>query len=109
MKAGKLRTLLTIQTRTDTTDGMGGSTTTWATFGTVYGRQIIKRAEAEFTADQLSSVQVCRWETRFIAGITPKMRLVSGVRVFEIEAVFDPSQKRERLELICTELQNPGV
>lgn len=109
MKAGKLRTLLTIEKRGDTPDGMGGSTTTWTTFGTVYGRQIIRRADSEFKADQLSSVQVSRWETRFLTGITPKMRLVSGSRVFEIEAVYDPSQKRERLEIVCTELQNPGV
>lgn len=109
MKAGKLKTLLTIEKRTDTADGMGGSTTAWATFGTVYGRQIIRRTEAEFTADQLSSVQVSRWETRFLAGITPKMRLSAGARVFEIEAVLDPSGKGERLEILCTELQNPGV
>lgn len=113
MKAGKLRTLITIEKRTDTTDGMGGVTSVWSTQTTVYGRQLINvrewKAGANVQADQASSQQRSRWETRYITGITPEMRMKIGSRVFEIESVYDPSGKCERLEIICTELQNPGV
>lgn len=109
MRIGRHRTSLTIQTRTDTSDGMGGSTVSWSTFATVWGRQMIWRGSAEWTADQVSSLQTSRWETRFLTGIQPKMRLVVGSRTFQIEAIFDPDQKRSRLVLVCTELQNPGV
>lgn len=109
MRAGRQRTLITIQTRTDTPDGMGGNTVAWSTFGTVYGHEIVKKAGAATLADQISSVFASKWETRFLAGITPKMRLIAGSRTFEIEAALDPSGKGERLEILCTELQNPGV
>lgn len=109
MRAGKLRTLITIEQRTNSPDGMGGVTTSWTEFCKSYARQIIKRADANTIADQIESVQYSRWEVRYIDGISPKMRIVVGSRVMEINAVYDPSQKRERLEIVCTELQNPGV
>ena len=114
MKAGKLRTLLTIEKRTDTPDGMGGVTTVWSTQTTVYGRQLINardwKAGADVTAGQTQSVQRSRWETRFVTGVDAGMRVKIGTtRLLEIEAAYDPSQKGERLELVCVELQNPGV
>ena len=109
MRAGKLRTLITIEQRTNSPDGMGGVTTSWTEFCKSWGRQIIRRADANTIADQIESVQYSRWEIRYIDGISPKMRIVVGSRVMEINAVYDPSQKRERLEIVCTELQNPGV
>lgn len=114
MKAGKLRTLLTIEKRTDTSDGMGGVTVVWSTQTTVYGRQLFNardwQARVEVVADQSSSIQRCRFETRFATGITPLMRIKTpDSRYFEIEAVYDPSGKRERLEIVAKELQNAGV
>lgn len=109
MRAGKLRTLISIQQGTATSDGMGGKTVVWSEFAKVYAHQIIKRADANTIADQIESVQYSRWVVRYIDGISPKMRIVVGSRVMEINAVYDPSQKRERLEIVCTELQNPGV
>lgn len=113
MKAGKLRTLLSIQSRTDTADGMGGVVSAWAEVCKVYGRQLVDgrdwKATVSTEADQRESVQACRWETRFYAGIAPEMRLVTGCRIFEINSVFDPSQKRERLILVCIEKHNAGV
>jgi len=109
-RVGQRRTLISIQQeKTATSDGMGGKTVVWSEFAKVYARQIIRRADANTIADQIESVQYSRWDIRYLAGVTPKMRLVVGSRVMEINAVYDPSQKRERLEIVCTELQNPGV
>lgn len=108
-RSGKHRTLLTIQTRTDTADGAGGRTLAWSTFCTLWGKQVIWRGSAEFQADQLSSMQVSRWETRYSAGVQPKMRVLLGSRTFEIGTIFDPDQKRQNMILVCEELQNPGV
>lgn len=108
-RVGQRRTLITIQKETTTGDGMGGTTSEWSDFAKIYARQVIRRADANTIADQIESAQHSRWDIRYIAGVTPKMRLVVGSRVMEINAVYDPSQKRERLEILCTELQNPGV
>lgn len=109
MQAGRLRTKLIIQEKIRKPDGQGGFSEIWAEFCQVYGRQIVRKADAVVIADQTSSVQMCRFETRFVDGVSPKMRALINTRVFEIEAVYDPSQKRERLVLDCTELQNSGV
>ena len=108
-RAGQRRTLISIQQETVTIDEMGGKTVVWSEFAKIYARQIIRRADANTIADQIESSQYSRWDVRFIAGVTPEMRIVVGSRTMEINAVYDPSQKRERLEIICTELQNPGV
>lgn len=108
MRAGKLRTILTIEQRTDVSDGMGGVTTEWKEFCKAWGRQIIRRAESDVIASGLESVLGTKWEIRWVAGISPKMRVKIGERILDIEAVYDPSQKGERLELICVEHQNEG-
>ncbi len=108
MRAGKLRTLITIEQRTNSPDGMGGVTTSWTEFCKSWGRQIIRRAESDGIASGLQSVLGTKWEIRFVTGVSPKMRIKVEDRILDIEAVYDPSQKRERLELICVEHQNEG-
>ncbi len=113
MKVGKLRKSIEIQTLVKTADGMGGFSETWATYRRVYGRQIFGgwswRAQAAANAGQIESLQRSRWETRFVPGVTPEMRILVDGRTLEIEAVYDPSNRRERLEFVCKELQNKGV
>lgn len=114
MRAGKLRHLYTIEQKTDTPDGMGGVTSEWATVEQVYGRQLIKsvdwRAMEKTTADQVESFRRARFETRYATGINPAMRLKTpSGEYYEIEAVYDPSQKGERLEIIAFQRQNRGV
>lgn len=95
-------------------DGMGGSTTEWTTATQVYGRQLIKeadwRASERVVADQIESFRRVRFETRYTTGITPAMRLKTpSGEIYQIEAVYDPSQKGERLEIIAFQRQNGGV
>lgn len=113
MRAGKLRTLLTIEQRTDTPDGMGGVTSTWSTVVQVYGRQLIReadwRATEKTTADQTESFRRVRFETRYTTGIAPAMRLKTPAgEYYQIEAAYDPSQKGERLEIVAYQRQNGG-
>ncbi|HNW09986.1 MAG TPA: phage head closure protein [Candidatus Rifleibacterium sp.] len=114
MKSGKLRKAIEIQTLVRTSDGMGGFSESWSVFRRVYGRQIFGgrdwKAQAATGAGQTESLQRSRWETRFVPGVNSSMRMVVDGRILEIESAYDPSGgKRERLEIICTELQNPGV
>lgn len=109
MRIGKLRTLLVIKQKTTSPDGVGGITEEWTDFAKVYGRQSVRRAWEAHTDDQLSSMLNINWETRYVAGVTPQMRVCVGDRELEILAVYDPSQKCERLMIVTRELQNPGV
>lgn len=109
MKIGKLRTKLIIKRKVAEPDGAGGITETWEEFATVYGRQSVRRAWEASKDDQLSSMLNINWETRFVRGITPQMRVYVDGRELEILAVYDPSQKCERLMIVTRELQNQGV
>lgn len=114
MRSGKLRHLYTIEQKTDTLDGMGGVTSSWATATQVYGRQLIRdadwRAMERPAADQVESFRRVRFETRYTTGISPAMRLKTpSGEYFEIESVYDPSQKGERLEIVAFQRQNGGV
>lgn len=103
MKAGLLRKVIEIQQLVRTPDGLGGFSETWATFCRLYGREIVRRADTAFNAMQNQSEIKSRFETRYFYGVTSDMRLVLDGRTFSIDAVYDPSGKRERLEFVCTE------
>lgn len=109
MRIGKLRTLITVMHKTITPDGLGGVIEEWTQFAQMYGCQSVRRAWEKVSADQQSSLLNVNWESRFVDGITPDMRLVIHGLTYEILGVYDPSQKGERLMIVTRVLQNNGA
>lgn len=109
MRIGRLRSLIIIKQKVTVADDIGGVTETWTEYARVYGCQSVRRAWERISADQESSSLNVNWETRFKAGVSPDMRLEVNGHTFEILAVYDPSQKGERLMIVSRELQSPGV
>ncbi|MBF0406471.1 MAG: phage head closure protein [Candidatus Riflebacteria bacterium] len=103
MRIGLLRKIIEIQQLVKTPDAMGGFSEQWVIYCQLYGREVIRRADTTFQAMQNQSEIQSRFETRYSDGIKPDMRLVMDNRIFQIDAVYDPSGRRERLEFICTE------
>lgn len=108
MRAGRLRTKISILRRTDTPDGMGGSVSSWTVFAEVWGRRIIKSAYQTTVAEQLESRLNALWEIRYLDGVTPDMRLEAEGKIYDIQAVYDPSQKKALLVLVTVEYQAEG-
>ena len=103
MRAGALKHKITIQEKTQTSDGMGGYTETWKELYTVWaaiwpvsGREYIAtgRKEGEVTH---------RIQIRYREGIMPSHRVLYGSRVFDIRAVLNHEEKNKYLDLMCVE------
>jgi SPP1 family predicted phage head-tail adaptor len=106
MHAGGLNNRITLQSATFAPDGAGQPIPTWATWGTanlpakveqvtggetVRGRQVSAETQVVFTV-------------RWLAGVTPKMRVSWDGRTLGIVRASDPYGDRRELRIECREV-----
>lgn len=104
MRSGKLRRLLEIQQAIETQGPTGEMTVTWGTFANVHGSVEPLRGR-EFWAAKEQQAQVdTRIRIRYLEGVTPKMQVLDGTRVFLIYSVIDPETRHIQMDLMCTEV-----
>ena len=103
LEAGALRHRITLQSATDTPDGGGGFTTVWTDVATVWAAIEPLKGREQLHAAQLETPVTHRVTLRYRAGVTPKMRVKFGTRVFNIRAVIDAEERHRTLELMCEE------
>jgi SPP1 family predicted phage head-tail adaptor len=104
MRAGKLRDLLTIQERTTTANDYGEEIATWKTFAHVWG-EVVDTSGREFVEGRQDNAQTfTRIFIRKHTGVRPEMRVKHADRYYEIEAVLRPTNKNDRLQLMCEEI-----
>lgn len=101
--AGKLNKRVSLQTASLAADSYGAaSTETWATTATLWANVEeltgSEGYEAQQTASSLSHRVTIRYRT-----VTPQQRLLYGSRALRINAVLNPGQRNEMVELLCTE------
>lgn len=103
MRAGDLRHKITIQSPTETSDGMGGMTTTWSTFKTVRAA-IWPLKGAEYIATMQTTSEIShKVRIRYLEALTPKHRIKWGDRYFDIEAIINPDERNIYFEMMCKE------
>lgn len=107
MRAGELRHRLIIEAASEASDGMGGVTTTWATFKTVWGA-IWPIKGAEFTSMmQTASEITTKIRIRYLAGLTAKHRIKwivgSSTTYYDIEEMIDADKRNIFYDLMCKE------
>ena len=111
MQAGKLRHRITLQRKQQTQDpATGALLTTWVDAASVWAA-VEPLSAREFIAAQAvqSSVSV-RVTVRYLAGITPDMRLLHDGKTYNIAGVLaDKESGREYLTLLCAELPYDGI
>ncbi len=103
MHPGQLDRRVTIQQVTDGRDEYQGPTKSWSTFATVYARVVPLEGHELFAARRVNAKMSHRVELWYLAGVTPKMRVLDGSQELEIESVIRPPERREELHLLCTE------
>ena len=110
MAAGELRHKIVIERQVEASDSFGGAgvPTTWETFATVYAAIEPGSAREFIAAQQLSADQTTTIRIRYLAGLTPKMRVryddpQRGARYFDIQGVIDVDERRRHMHLICVE------
>ena len=103
--AGLLRSRVTLQAKTETSDGQGGTTKTWADVATLWARVVPTDTSGEAPEAQ-ATVSRRRYTVtiRRRAGVTSAMRLVRGAQLLEITAVIDGDDARDSTVLECREV-----
>lgn len=95
MKSGALRHRLTIQKVTEERDSLGQAIETWSQFAVVYGSIEPMSGRERFLAAQTHAEATYRSRIRWIAGLTPKMRISFGEKIYHITYIADDGRRRE--------------
>ena len=102
MQAGKLRHLVTIEAVTETPNGYGELTETWATFAQVWASREDLTGRELFAAQQFSATVTTRFTMRYLAGVTSKMRIQSDGITYDIDYPSDPDGRGRTLIILAT-------
>lgn len=104
MRAGRLRTRVTIQQRTDTQNDIGELVPTWTTLAAVWADVIHNSGLEAIKAGAGASIVKASIRIRYRADVKPSMRVAKGADVYNILAVL-PDQGREYCDLVCERVQ----
>ena len=108
MQAGQLRKRLTIQKRSTVQDSYGQPSTSWSDVVTVWGAVEPLSGRELMAAEAVQSEITHQVIIRYIAGITSKMRVLYGTRIFDIQNVLDENERHRMLTLLCLEGLSDG-
>ena len=104
MRAGKLRCRLEIQQAIETQGATGEMAVVWSTFATVWGSVEPLRGREFFAAKEQQAQVDTRIRIRYLAGVTPKMQVLDGTRIFLIYSVIDPESRHQEMQLMAQEI-----
>lgn len=103
MRSGNLKRKIIIQTYTKTPNDFGEVIKGWIDFKTAYA-SITPLSAKEFFKAGVQAEATHKVEMRYLKDIKPKMRVLYGTRVFDIESVINVREENKTLQLICTEV-----
>jgi SPP1 family predicted phage head-tail adaptor len=104
---GRLNRRIIIEQSSEAQGTIGEVTPTWTTFTTLWAEFVSQTGREFVAAKQLNAAMDCMIRTRYVAGITAKMRVKYGTRIFLIIAPpIDVKEKHTELNLLCQEV-NP--
>ena len=105
MNAGKLRKLITIQQPSATNDEYGAQVITWSSFGVDRWAGVEPLNGREYFAGQQFQSKVdTRFTLRYLAGITPKMRILCDSLSYDIESVINIDARDRELQIMCSRI-----
>jgi SPP1 family predicted phage head-tail adaptor len=100
MRPGKLRHLITIQSRTETLDAYGGTVHVWANFATAWAKILPLSGRDLIAAQAAMNETTTRFFIRYLDWINASMRIVSGGKCYDITAIIDTDEKHEELQIM---------
>ena len=103
MKIGKLRHKITIQEYSATRDSFGAQIEGWNDKASVFASVTPICGKEYFASQQLNAEVTTKITIRYLAGITPKMRVMFGNRIFDILSVLNFEERNIELNLMCKE------
>lgn len=108
MRAGTLRHRVTLQSQQLTSDGQGGQTESWTDFAVgVYCRIEPLQGAEKVQAQQVNDELTHRISLRYLPGLSSKMRVLYGSRVFLIESTLNDNERNAEMVMFAKELVAP--
>jgi len=99
MNAGELNTYVTFQKEAET-EGEYGTETAWQDYVSCWGSLENLSGSEYFAAQQANSEVTGTLKIRYRTDIDPTMRVVINGQAYDIEAMFDPDQSKEKLHVM---------
>ena len=103
MRIGKLRHRIKIQEYTAGRDSFGSEEPIWTDVVTVWASVTPGSGKEHFASAQVNAEVSTKISMRYRSGITPKMRVAFGTRIFEIVSVLNYEERGIELNLMCKE------
>lgn len=104
MRSGPLRHRITIEQATESRDSSGGVISTWGTYATVWASVSPLIGREYIAAKTVSASVTHKIRMRYLAGMTPKMRIAWDSRLFDIESILDVDERHAELVIMATEV-----
>lgn len=99
VRAGDLRSRVTIQQPTETQDAFGEPDVTWSTYATRWARIDYAGGREFLGADALRTERRAVITMHYTSGITEKMRIVHGSTTFDIVSVANVGEADAATEI----------
>ena len=103
VRAGRYRERVTIQQATEAANSLGEMIETWGTYATRFAEVAPFSGSERFQAQTLNAEILHEVRMRYVSGVTPKMRLLYGIRVLKIERIIDEREEHRELVMLCSE------
>jgi len=87
IRAGLMKHYVAIEEPTESQNSIGETTFAWSVYRYRYGAFRTKSGREVYRAQQVDAEVDGVWELHYTGGITPKMRVVWGSRIFAIRQV----------------------
>jgi SPP1 family predicted phage head-tail adaptor len=99
-----MRDRITFQTVTEAKDSYGGVVPTWSDYETVWASVEPLVGREFFAAKQTQADVTHKIRCRYLAGVTPKMRVVYKERIFNIGPPINIRERNHEMLLMATEV-----
>lgn len=104
MKIGTLRHKITIQEPTESEDPVTGEiVTTWEDFAEVWAEVLPLVGREYWAAKTVNAETTGKIRIRYLADITPKMRIMLEDRIFNITGIVNVEEKNREMVLYYSE------
>lgn len=103
IQSGTLQHQVVIKSITDSVGARGGIVETESDFATVFASIEPLRGRERYEAQRVDAEINHRIRMHYVAGVTPKMRIVFGTQTFDIKSVVNVRSLGKELEILATE------
>jgi len=103
IKAGKYNKVISLQKQVSEQNDYGGIVSKWKTVANIRAAVEPLQGREYFSGPFQMGENIVRVRIRYIEGVTRKMRIRYGNRVFDIYSVIDSMESHRELQLMCKE------